>query len=314
MKRTFSLAAVVGALALAGLIAVPASVSLARADDEEPTVIVIDDARIVGGDPALAVLLDMLAVADDDKHTARIVIAGDDDDRPWLGVFLAEETDDPEGGARIVGVAEDSPAEQAGLEQGDVIVGLDGNVIRGPMALTKRIREHDPGDEITLEVNRDGDRRTVQVELGEHSGVLAFSWGGGEPRILTAPKIDLPSLKRLEVAPHVRLRSFSVFGQRPKLGVQLVQATPELREHLGGEDDTGVLVGKVLKGMPAEHAGIQVGDLITAVDGEPVSSAGEIIEALRDKSGETVVIDLIRDGRPMSFDVELPKPASGETA
>ena len=50
------------------------------------------------------------------------------------------------------------------------------------------------------------------------------------------------------------------------LGVSLTETTPDLREHLGADKDRGVLVSKVLSGMPAEDAGIEVGDLITQVD------------------------------------------------
>ena len=91
------------------------------------------------------------------------------------------------------------------------------------------------------------------------------------------------------------------------LGVQLTGVTPELRRHLGGDEDTGVLVAKVLEGTPAEEAGILVGDMIVAVDGEPVEDAGDIRHALHGKSGETVEVEVIREGARQRVDIVLPE-------
>jgi hypothetical protein len=108
--------------------------------------------------------------------------------------------------------------------------------------------------------------------------------------------------------PDVWGRSWS-FRQRsrPRLGVQLVQPTPELREHLGGDGEVGLLVSKVIADTPAEEAGIRVGDLIVAVDGEEIAGTGELRRALRERVGETFPIDVVRDGRPAVITVTLPE-------
>jgi S1-C subfamily serine protease len=94
---------------------------------------------------------------------------------------------------------------------------------------------------------------------------------------------------------------------KPLLGVELVETTPELRRHLGGDDDAGVLVGKVLSGTAAEQAGLRVGDLIVSVDGEPIEDAGDLRRALRERRGEIFDVEVIRDGSPMSLTVEIPE-------
>ena len=94
--------------------------------------------------------------------------------------------------------------------------------------------------------------------------------------------------------------------KRPLLGVELVGVTDELREHLGSQQDRGVLVGRVLDEMPASRAGIEVGDLIVDVDGEPIENARDLRRALRDRAGELFHIGLIRDGRSTAVQVELP--------
>jgi C-terminal processing protease CtpA/Prc len=98
---------------------------------------------------------------------------------------------------------------------------------------------------------------------------------------------------------------------RPLLGVQLVEVTDELREHLGGRDGEGVLVSKVVSGSPAEDAGIRVGDLIVGLDGDDVGSVGDLRQGLSGKQGETFDVDVIRDGRPESVRVTIPARESG---
>jgi len=104
---------------------------------------------------------------------------------------------------------------------------------------------------------------------------------------------------------------FFGFG-RPVLGVQLVEPTPELREHLGGPPDAGVLISKVLEGMPAEEAGLRVGDLIVAVDRRDIEDTRDLIRALREHAGESVDIEIVRDGSTMRLSVALPEPEEDE--
>ena len=85
-------------------------------------------------------------------------------------------------------------------------------------------------------------------------------------------------------------------GHRGYLGVQLVEMTPDLRTHFGAPADAGVFIGKVEKDGPAEKAGIQVGDIVTAANGTRVDSTRDVSRAVRRaKAGETVQLDVLRD-------------------
>jgi membrane-associated protease RseP (regulator of RpoE activity) len=291
----------------------------------------------------------VLSVADEEdddesvRNAYRYVISDDENSkRAYLGVNIEEETDHPDGGARVVRVVEESPAEEAGVLKGDVIVGLEAETIRGPGALGKKLREYEAGDTVALKVLRDGDTVTLTVVLGSRPRWTGFIVGDGEA--WTAPFWGEEDAERYrELAEEYAERAeewaeqygerwqewaerhedddwyhgledfrFSLAGGRPKLGVQLVDTTAELREHLGGREDAGVLVGKVLSDMPAEKAGMQVGDLIVSVNGATVKSSGDLIRALRDVAGETIQLEVVRDGRLMTLDTFIPEPDEDE--
>jgi hypothetical protein len=97
------------------------------------------------------------------------------------------------------------------------------------------------------------------------------------------------------------------FYDQPMLGVEIVETTAELSRHLGGERG-GVLIGKVMRGSPAELAGVEVGDLIVAVDGASTEHADDLRRAIRDGAGREVEIELIRDGRERRLSASIDDP------
>jgi C-terminal processing protease CtpA/Prc len=95
-------------------------------------------------------------------------------------------------------------------------------------------------------------------------------------------------------------------GSRGFIGVTLVEITPELRAHYGAPKEAGVVVSGVEADTPAGKAGIQVGDVITSVDGNRVRWTGDVSRAVRDKKGgETVEIELFRDRSPRKVAVTV---------
>lgn len=86
------------------------------------------------------------------------------------------------------------------------------------------------------------------------------------------------------------------FG-RGYLGIQLMHLTPELRIHFGVSEEAGVMVAKVEADSPAEQAGIQVGDILTEVDGNRIDSPMKLSRYIRGKEeGDSVSLALWRDG------------------
>lgn len=105
-----------------------------------------------------------------------------------------------------------------------------------------------------------------------------------------------------ELAEAFRLDADFFGGKRAHLGVSLVDLTDELRSHFGAPKDSGLLVGSVEDGSPADKSGIQTGDIIIGLDGKDIESASELRRALREKkNGDTVRIEVLRGRARQTF-------------
>jgi putative serine protease PepD len=82
----------------------------------------------------------------------------------YLGV---SSTDASSSGAKVASVTSGGPAAGAGLQSGDVITSLGGKAVSNSSALSSLVDEHKPGDTVTVTLTRDGQRKTLQVKLGE---------------------------------------------------------------------------------------------------------------------------------------------------
>jgi serine protease DegQ len=98
------------------------------------------------------------------------------------------------------------------------------------------------------------------------------------------------------------------------LGIALRPLTPQLAEQYGIASESGVLVIDVVPGGPADDAGVEAGDVITAINGEPVAEPGDLLVELRaSEPGDRVELGLLRGGAEETIEVELgaAPPAEG---
>jgi putative serine protease PepD len=103
------------------------------------------------------------AIAIDD---ARDIVDQLIDEGEVAHAFLGVEIGDAEGGALVGRVEPGSPADDAGIEEGDLITALDDRDIDDATALTSAVRSHSPDDEVAVTFTRDDDEQTVDVTLG----------------------------------------------------------------------------------------------------------------------------------------------------
>jgi Do/DeqQ family serine protease len=103
---------------------------------------------------------------------------------------------------------------------------------------------------------------------------------------------------------------------RPYIGVAMQTLTPELAQALGGgAPEKGALVSQVESGSPAAKAGIQVGDVVVRIAGEPTADSREVQEAvLEQKVGEEVAVTVWRDGKQVDLRVRTAELPAAEAA
>jgi S1-C subfamily serine protease len=92
-------------------------------------------------------------------------------DRAYLGLASGERPATP--GALVGTVNPGTPAAEAGIKTGDLIVGFDGKPVRNPSELSLAVLTKKPGDEVKVELKRGGSTKTVTVKLGERPNRLA---------------------------------------------------------------------------------------------------------------------------------------------
>jgi putative serine protease PepD len=110
------------------------------------------------------------------KHELRALERGGTVQHAFLGVGSVPGR----GGALVKRVQRGSPAAQAGLRSGDVIVSIDGRPVRDPSALAAAVAAHKPGDTVALGYRRNGAQRTASATLARHpTAVLPSSGLGG---------------------------------------------------------------------------------------------------------------------------------------
>ncbi|NKB88109.1 MAG: PDZ domain-containing protein [Acidobacteria bacterium] len=163
-------------------------------------------------------------------------------------------------GAIISTVNDGGPADQAGIQEADIVIGVDGEALENRQDFLQRIAEHGPGDEVELEVVRFGDadgsnQLTITVTLSERppeAEVLADQYTDNRQPARSEPEGSDPE----------DFTSDSALS----LGIRVTELTDEIRRRLEiDEAIDGVVVTDVAEASPAAQAGIQPGDVIRRV-------------------------------------------------
>jgi membrane-associated protease RseP (regulator of RpoE activity) len=95
--------------------------------------------------------------------------------------------------------------------------------------------------------------------------------------------------------------------KRGYLGVALTELTPELRTHFGAPEDRGAMISQIADpDSPAAKAGLQVGDILTSIDGQDVKGSWDVMSKVRKlKDGEQVPVEVWRNGKAQRITVTI---------
>lgn len=195
--------------------------------------------------------------------------------RGWLGVTVQEIT--PEiaeamelktpRGVLIADVIKGSPAAEAGIRQGDVVVSINGKEVNDPSALQFLVSEIAPGTKVPVTVIRNGSRKTVTVTIGDLS------------------EAEVPR------------DTYLVEDNRFLEGARIAELSPPLRESLEVPNNVdGVVVAGVESNSPASSTGLRPGDVIVAINGRKIAGISEFKQLLQSVNGRRMEISIYRQG------------------
>jgi membrane-associated protease RseP (regulator of RpoE activity) len=252
------------------------------------------------------------------------------DDGGYLGVMTVGITNEnfskfglkEARGVGIEKVMENSPASQAGLQNGDVILRFDGEEVKSVAKLSRMIGEVSPDQKIKLTILRGGSEQEIIATMGKRSPMTfeRMMPMGSFPAIPNPPpsagefKLNDEFFKNLPPGefPGTGAIAFNFFGGR-KIGVVAEPLTKQLGETMGVADGTGLLLMEVRENSAAVKAGLKAGDIIIDVDGTAVSDSMQLVRAINAKKEGDVEITVIRDKNRQKVRVTPEHSKEGDT-
>ncbi len=244
-------------------------------------------------------------------RATRTIFALSQDGGSRIGVSIEDvaDNDSVAEGAFIRGVSPESPAESAGFSEGDVVVEFDGERVRSVRQLTRLVQETPVGRAVGVVVVREGGR--VELEVTPEPGGLTLE----QEALRFAPdQTGVESELRRELgsfADRLGVQRFAfAIGPAARLGVNAHELTDQLAGYFGVDD--GVLISQVDEVSVAAEAGLQAGDVITAVDGRAVGDVGSLRRRLSGLApGDEVVIAITRAGSELELTATIGDARSG---
>ncbi len=179
-------------------------------------------------------------------------------------------------GALVGEVTPGSPSQKAGMKTGDVITAVNGKKVSDARELRLMIGSMAPGTKVQIEVNREGQRKMLDVELAEMPAAAAEQGAEASPEDSAQPE------------------KATVFG-----GVAIADITDDIRSALNlPKDIQGAVIAEIDADSPAAKAGLREGDVIQEVNKRPVKSAKDLVAISKKlKPTEKILMRVYSQGR-----------------
>lgn len=200
-----------------------------------------------------------------------------------LGFALSED------GLSITQLSEDHPLYEAGLREGDVITAINGE----PLSIPGIMPQLRAAESVTLTVQRGDETLDIEINPKEVMGIPFFSvrpFGDMRPNQPNAPfgfQMGIPA-------------------NRAQLGVRYVMLTEDNAADYDVSLTEGAYIAEVIAGSPAEKAGLMVGDVVTAVNGDVVDAQRTLAERIYPyEPGDVITLDVVRGDETLQIEVTL---------
>ena len=212
-------------------------------------------------------------VADQLRKHGRVI-------RGWLGIRAQDVTPQMAASmgltrpsaemAVVTEVAENSPAAEAGIKTGDLIVEVNGKPVPKSHELPSLIADTPPNQKVTLKIIHENKEQTLAVKIGELPD-------------------DNDASQQLE-------------ARDAEIGLRVQRITPEAARRLGLTSTKGVLVVEVQPGSPADQVGLQPADVIREVNQRPVNNVKDFERVARQgRRGDRILLLVQRGDNAVFF-------------
>ncbi len=191
-------------------------------------------------------------------------------------------------GVEVRAVQENSPAANAGIKPGDVLLAYNSEEILSAPQLGRLVGETPPGRNVKVQYWREGKVKTVTV---------AFPSTARPPDPL--PDAD-PQVWNVSNFPRMLMLWDNV-----ALGIECEPIDSQIAEYFGVRN--GILVRRVESGFAGARAGLKAGDVITSVDTTSLAAPRDLISYLRTRHqpGKTLSVEIVRDHKPRTVSINL---------
>jgi serine protease Do len=200
--------------------------------------------------------------------------------RGWLGIRVQEVPQQvaaslrlsrrPGSMAQVAEVSEDSPAAEAGIKPGDIVLDYNGKPLTKSQDLRSWVADTAPGQRVNLKIFKDKAERNIAVRIGE--------------------------------LPDEREAIIPAEGKDIDIGVKVQKVTPEIARRQGLSMAKGVIVIEVQSGSLADQAGIAIGDVIREVNQRPVNTVKDFEQSVRQgRRGERISLLVQRGDNEVFF-------------
>lgn len=176
---------------------------------------------------------------------------------------------DTEQGILISEVSKDSPAEKAGLKQGDVIIKYRGMSVNEIGDFRNKVSLTAPGTQVMLDIIRDGKKKEIKATIGK--------------------------------LPRENLQTGNEIEDTETLGMTVQTLTKELARKFNIKEEKGLVVTRVAPGSIADMAGIATGTVILKVNQKTIDSASEFSRIVKQTDGKDGLLLLARKGNTQLY-------------
>ncbi|MBN1567397.1 MAG: PDZ domain-containing protein [Acidobacteria bacterium] len=224
----------------------------------------------------------------------KILKTGGDIRSGWLGIFLDTSYHSKDAGISVLRVEEGSPAQKAGIVAGDLLRKFDGHELKDALQFIQLVQNASIGSKVQLDI----------VRQGQLTKQTAFIEARKPPQNRSRWSFNLAAT--FDPAAKGMIPELTPLNPRLLMGLSTEMLTPQLAEALQMSGRTGLLVLGVAPKMPADMAGVQIGDIIVSIDGQPILDPLGFTSFLQTHAwGPQSILKILRKGAERTVIVRL---------